>query len=43
VPGVGTGINDTHWFAVGVHVPVTGFSADGIYLVGWYSIAFGGE
>lgn len=43
VPGVGTGINDTHWFAVGVHVPVTGFTADGIYLGGWYSIAFGGE
>lgn len=44
VPGVGTGLHDTHWFAVGLHLPVLpAFSADGIYIGGWYSIAFGGE
>lgn len=43
VPGVSTAVNDTHFFAAGVHVPVTGFDASLIYLGGWYSIAFGGE
>jgi hypothetical protein len=43
VPGVGTAVNDTHFFAAGVHVPVTGFDAGDIYFGGWYSVGFGGE
>lgn len=43
VPGVSTAINDTHFFAAGVHVPVTGFAASDIYFGAWYSVGFGGE
>jgi hypothetical protein len=43
VPGVSTSINETHYLAVGVGVPVTGFDVSAIYLGAWYSIGFGGE
>lgn len=47
VPGVSTSINETHYLALGVAVPVVGVPTDeivgGIYVGAWYSIAFGGE
>jgi len=44
VPGVGTAIADTHYFAFGLALPVVPtFSTDGIYFGAWYSYAFGGE
>ena len=43
VPGVSTSINETHYFAFGVGIPVTGFDPTAIYGGMWYSIAFGGE
>ncbi|MDP2306743.1 MAG: hypothetical protein Q8P18_12030 [Pseudomonadota bacterium] len=43
VPGVSTSIAETHYFAVGVGIPVTGFDPTSIYAGMWYSIAFGGE
>lgn len=43
VPGVSTAIAETHYFALGVGIPVTGFDAADIYGGVWYSIAFGGE
>jgi hypothetical protein len=42
VPGVSTSFADTHYVALGVAVPVTGFDATAIYAGAWYSIAFGG-
>jgi hypothetical protein len=43
VPGVSTSVAETHYFAVGIGIPVTGFDVRSIYLGAWYSIAFGGE
>ena len=43
VPGVSTAVAETHYFAVGVGIPVTGFTADQIYAGAWYSVGFGGE
>ena len=43
VPGVSTAIADTHYFALGVGIPVTGFDPTAIYGGLWYSVAFGGE
>ncbi|MFN7146154.1 MAG: hypothetical protein ACK4YP_20450 [Myxococcota bacterium] len=43
VPGVSTAIAETHYFAFGVGIPVTGFDPTAIYGGMWYSIAFGGE
>jgi hypothetical protein len=43
IPGVSTAIADTHFFAFGAAIPVTGFDPSGIYGGLWYSIGFGGE
>lgn len=43
VPGVSTSINETHYLALGIGVPVTGFDVSAIYAGAWYSIGFGGE
>jgi hypothetical protein len=43
VPGVSTAIAETHYFALGVGIPITGFDPTGIYGGIWYSTSFGGE
>ncbi len=43
VPGISTAVAETHYFAVGVGIPVTGFNPADITVGAWYSIAFGGE
>jgi hypothetical protein len=43
VPGISTSIAETHYFAFGVGIPVTGFDPTAIYGGVWYSIAFGGD
>ncbi len=43
VPGVSTSVAETHYFAFGIGIPVTGFDPTAIYAGVWYSIAFGGE
>ena len=43
VPGLSTDIADTHYFCVGVGVPLLpDFDVAGVYLGAWYSVAFGG-
>lgn len=42
IPGVSTSIAETHYFAFGVAIPVTGFDPTAIYGGLYYSIAFGG-
>lgn len=44
VPGVSTAIADTHYFALGLALPVAPeFDSSGIYVGAWYSVAFGGS
>lgn len=43
VPGISTSVAETHYFAFGVGIPVTGFDPTAIYGGMWYSIAFGGD